>query len=121
MADGDDPRVYFAAERTLLAWVRSAIAIIGLGFIVARFGWFLRSIAPPEAVHGHQPEVSLGIGLALVLLGTATSLLAGVQFTLFIRTLRAGELPKRWFLTFGSWIAGGLALTGLGLVVYLLL
>jgi Domain of unknown function (DUF202) len=38
----DDPRVYFAAERTLLAWQRSAVAFIALGFVVERFGLFMR-------------------------------------------------------------------------------
>jgi putative membrane protein len=37
-----DPRVYFAAERTLPAWIRTGIAMIGLGFVVARFGLLLR-------------------------------------------------------------------------------
>ena len=51
-----DARVYFAAERTLLAWVRTGLAMMGFGFVVARFGMFLREIAavqtvPPNAVH----------------------------------------------------------------------
>lgn len=40
----DDPRVFFSAERTLLAWQRTAIALIGLGFVVERFGLFMRYI-----------------------------------------------------------------------------
>ena len=40
-----DPRVYFAAERTLLAWVRTGLALMGFGFVVARFGLFLRELA----------------------------------------------------------------------------
>jgi putative membrane protein len=40
-----DPRVFFASERTLLAWVRTGIAIVGLGFVVSRFGLFLRVFA----------------------------------------------------------------------------
>ena len=41
----DDPRVYFAAERTLLAWVRTGLAMMEFGFVVARFGLFLRELA----------------------------------------------------------------------------
>ena len=42
---GEDPRVRFAAERTLLAWIRTGLALMGFGFVVARFGLFLREIA----------------------------------------------------------------------------
>jgi putative membrane protein len=37
--------VYFAAERTLLAWVRTGLALMGFGFVVSRFGLFLRELA----------------------------------------------------------------------------
>ena len=40
-----DPRIYFAAERTFLAWLRTGLALMGFGFVVARFGLFLREIA----------------------------------------------------------------------------
>ena len=55
-----DPRVFFAAERTLLAWVRTGLTIMAFGFVVARFGLFLRLLAAqqgqgiPEAeLHNH--------------------------------------------------------------------
>jgi putative membrane protein len=33
---------YLAAERTLLAWIRTGLALMGFGFVVARFGLFLQ-------------------------------------------------------------------------------
>ena len=39
-----DPRVYFAAERTFLAWIRTGLGLMGVGFAVARFGFFLREL-----------------------------------------------------------------------------
>ena len=45
-----DPRIYFAAERTLLAWVRTGLALMGFGFVVARFGLFLRELFAIRAV-----------------------------------------------------------------------
>lgn len=41
MSDLNDPRVFFAAERTLLAWTRTGIALMGFGFVIERFGLFL--------------------------------------------------------------------------------
>jgi len=42
-------REHLANERTLLAWVRTAVALMGLGFVVARFGLFLRQLAVERA------------------------------------------------------------------------
>jgi putative membrane protein len=41
-----DPRVYFAAERTFLAWIRTGLGLMGIGFAVSRFGLFLRQTSP---------------------------------------------------------------------------
>jgi putative membrane protein len=64
-----DPRVRFAVERTLLAWVRTGLALMGFGFVVARFGLFLREIeAVRRAVPLKEPMgLSLWIGTALIL------------------------------------------------------
>jgi uncharacterized membrane protein YidH (DUF202 family) len=40
------PRVYLAVERTLLAWIRTGLDMMGFGFVVARFGLFLRTAGP---------------------------------------------------------------------------
>jgi uncharacterized membrane protein YidH (DUF202 family) len=41
MSDLNDPRVFFAAERTLLAWTRTGITLMAFGFVIERFGLFL--------------------------------------------------------------------------------
>ncbi len=60
-----DPRVYFAAERTFLAWIRTGLGLMGGGFAVARFGLFLRQlhgIAPQAGSHnGDLSEWSGGL------------------------------------------------------------
>ena len=51
MPESGDPRVYFAAERTLLAWIRTGLTVVGLGFVVARFGLFLRMLRGDSDAH----------------------------------------------------------------------
>lgn len=120
MNDNDDPRVYFAAERTLLAWVRTGVAVIGLGFVVARFGLFLRLVASPHAApHGGASAV---IGSGLVVAGSVFVALAAAQFGGFLKKLRPDETPR---ISFGPWLslslAGVIAALGISLAAYLVL
>ena len=41
---GADLRDSLAAERTFLAWIRTGLALMGFGFVVARFGLFLQQL-----------------------------------------------------------------------------
>jgi putative membrane protein len=68
-------RDHLANERTLLAWVRTSIAIIGLGFIVARFGLLLRELGAmnPRPL---PTGVSTVIGVALTVCGVIVLLLS---------------------------------------------
>ena len=45
-----DPRVYFAAERTFLAWIRTGLGLIGIGFAVSRFGLFSGNLAQANPI-----------------------------------------------------------------------
>ena len=71
-----DPRVTFALERTLLAWTRTSLALMGFGFVVARLGLFLHEINP-NALSGHGR--SRWIGVSLVVLGALVQILALVE------------------------------------------
>src|SRR3974377_2133875 len=75
---GADLRDYLAAERTFLAWVRTGLALMGFGFVVARFALFLQQlrIAGQVPVPQHS-GLSLWFGTALIAAGIMMNLFAG--------------------------------------------
>lgn len=117
-----DPRVFFAAERTMLAWIRTGLTVVALGFVVARFGLFLSLLgaaSPPAASHVHHHWVSNGVGIALVMLGAIVVIAATRNHRAFIRTLPPQDvphLPMPWLTTFFSM---AIAIAGLVLAIYL--
>ncbi|MDB5305482.1 MAG: hypothetical protein JWM97_3031 [Phycisphaerales bacterium] len=116
-----DPRVYFAAERTHLSWIRTGLALMGFGFVVARFGLFLREVAAgqhlPPARHG---GLSMWMGTALVLLGVGVNIIASAQHSRFVKGFARGELPRlpRWPM--GIVVSTMLAAIGGAMAVYLI-
>ena len=121
-----DPRVFFAAERTLLAWVRTGLTIMAFGFVVARFGLFLRLLAaqhvPTGAAVTQAPhDLSNLVGIALVLIGTGCLILGAVQHRSYVKTLPPADVPRTHRPIYPISLSLMLAALGLVLAVYLAL
>jgi putative membrane protein len=85
-------RVHQANERTMLAWIRTGIALMAFGFAIARFGVFLRQIATVGQLTVHEQAIgSVWVGSALVALGTVANLLATARFARIRRAIERGE------------------------------
>jgi len=112
-----DPRIYFAAERTFLAWIRTGLGLMGVGFAVSRFGLFLREVdTAPQRTTMH----SVATGVVLVVLGVAILIASLLQHLAVTRRLAQGT----WQAGRPSYIAVTfaiiLALAGIALAIYIL-
>jgi putative membrane protein len=116
----DDPRVFFASERTLLAWIRTSIAVIGLGFVVARFGLFMREmLALRNEVPAPSSRYSMLIGVSLVLLGVLMNFAAAYEHHHFVKQLHAAKFTRlsRRLMSIG--VALLIGIIGSAMAVYL--
>ncbi len=100
-----DVRQQLAADQTLLAWIRTAIALAALGFVVARFNVFLREV---QHVSTASWEAARGLGLALVVLA-ALVLIIGLFQHRQVSTLlgRDGDplVASKWPAAAGAGVA----------------
>jgi putative membrane protein len=115
-----DPRVLFAAERTLLAWQRTAIALMGFGFVVERFGLFLQLVAH-QSISNSQRGFSLAAGVLLLFLGAAVALISARQFRQVAKNLDPSVVPPGYWTQVGVVLNVLIALLALGLALRFLL
>ena len=73
---------HLANQRTFLAWIRTGLATITFGFVVERFGLLLRELGLKNASSSSTTTLhySAIIGVALVILGVLTMIIALVSF-----------------------------------------
>ena len=117
-----DPRVYFAAERTFLAWIRTGLALMGIGFAVSRFGLFFCQLS---AVESHLPARATGLslwsGVGLVTLGVIVNLSAVVRHFQLIHELSSGTWQPGRVSRDAAILGFILAAIGIAMAIYLIL
>jgi putative membrane protein len=85
---------YLANERTFLAWIRTSVAVVSLGFVIARFSVWLRELAvhrEPQ-VQAHRAGISLPIGVAMMTLGGLLAVLAAWRYHVVNRDIERGKV-----------------------------
>ena len=117
-----DPRVYFAAERTFLAWIRTGLGLMGVGFAVSRFGLFLRELTASQS---HLPAQTTGYslwsGVMLVAMGVVVTLSAIARHFQLLRELRSGTWRAGRVSTDAVILGFVLASLGIAMALYLTL
>ena len=109
-----------AAERTFLAWLRTGISLMGFGFVVARFGLFLREMATAATQPAQRSlGFSLPVGILLIALGVLVNVVSAVRHERYIKALDRGDFRSAFGSRFAYFLGALLAAIGLAMAVYL--
>ena len=111
-----------ANERTFLAWVRTAIAVMAFGFLVERFDLFLEVAAPSLTGRMLSPagqEFGNIAGFTLIILGTAMIAVAAARFLVTAKQIDSDRPHPSTGARIDLALAALLVLLGFSLVLYL--
>src|SRR6478609_2881260 len=98
----DEYRMVLQLETSLLVWLRTSLALMGFGFVIARFGLFLREIAAANQIVARPRPLLVGVntttGTGLIVLGVVVLALAVFNHQRAMRLVQRGEypLPSSW-------------------------
>src|SRR5689334_3053183 len=115
MTEQVELRTLQATERTLLAWIRTGLALMAFGFVVARLALWLRI-----EVHHDGGGVSLGVGATVIAMGAVCQVVGAVRFVAARRAILAGS-PLEPGAAAPVAIALAVAAIGAALLAHLLL
>ena len=111
-----------ANERTFLAWVRTAIAVMAFGFVIERFDLFLQVVAPQLALKAatpHSESFANMAGLAFIAIGVLMVAVAGFRFRATARDIDAERMVPGSGERFDLGLAALLGPLGVALFLYL--
>jgi putative membrane protein len=117
-SDETRPREHLANERTLLAWARTAITFIALGFGVSRFDVFLRQLRRVDSGGGGAGAgFSAAIGIVFVIAGLLTAAAGVMRYFQSREQIEHGRYePRAWPLIV---LTSLMCAVGVALMLYL--
>ena len=112
---------YLANERTFLAWIRTAIAVISLGFVVAKFSLWLSELAAKLQSGATLPHsgASIPIGISMMALGGLLAVLAAWRYRVVNRAIERGVVLPDHGLVLA--VTAMVSLMAVAMIVYMLL
>jgi putative membrane protein len=120
MTGPTDPRVLFAAERTLFSWNRTGISLMAFGFVVERFGLYMQ-ILGVQGVLGAQRHLSFIGGMGFILLGAFVEIYSVLQHRHFLASLHEMDIPVGYNTRAAMAINAAVGFMGVMLCGYLFL
>jgi putative membrane protein len=120
ISDDKKAAEFLANERTFLAWIRTSIAVISLGFVVAKFDVWLRELAKhiEPQIHLRSTGISLPMGITMMAFGGVLAALAAWHYHVVNLAIERGEVRANRGLIVT--VTVGMVLLAVMMIVYLL-